>query len=98
MAAWTEVLDRIDETLRHSLEAAREPQQQPRSAGKEYHAALARLDARMQAWQSSLDEAEKNAARADEALAAEHAALLGCRERLGSSIEALTSWAEKRPQ
>jgi hypothetical protein len=97
MSAWMEVLDRIEQSLRQSLSVVVEPAPAPRREEPGPREALDRLDARMRQWQASLDEARRNAAGADEALAAEHASLLDCRERLGVAIEALARWCEAHP-
>ncbi len=95
MAAWTDVLDRIEQSLQQSLRLAEVPPPVPRRDGPQQLPALERVDARLRQWQATLEKAERSAAEADAALAAEHAALQGCRERLGLVIEALTKWCER---
>ncbi len=92
MTAWMDVLDRMEESLRQSLSLAKDFHEAPRQEAREPHDTLAPLDARLRQWQASLDNARRDAAAADEALAAEHAALLACRERLGNAIESLGRW------
>lgn len=97
MSAWMDVLDRIEQSLRQTLSLVEEPAPAPRREEPGPRQALDRLDARMRKWQASLDEARRHAAEADEALAAEHAALLDCRERLGGAMEVLARWCEAHP-
>lgn len=94
-AEWLDVLSTIEESLRQTLERTAEPPVVPAKSGETVN--LARLDERLRYWQSYLDRGEANAARAQDLLAAEEAAVAECRDGLARLRETLASWVSRAP-
>jgi hypothetical protein len=93
-AAWLEVLDQIEESLRRSLERVPEPPPPAKLGGP---VNLARLDERLRFWQAYLDRTEDNAARVEELLAAEEAPLAEYRAALAGLRETLDRLVTGQP-
>jgi hypothetical protein len=92
-AEWLDVLSTIEESLRQTLERTAEPPAAPVKPGGTVN--LARLDERLRYWQTYLDRGEANAARAQELLAAEEAAIVECRDGLARLRERLENWVKR---
>ena len=93
LVEWMDVLDHIDRSLGDSL--ARTPEPAPISgASAPAPSPLARLDERLAAWQSSLEQVEKQATTSTERLNAEHAALSEWLDKLGGMRDGFTRWLD----
>jgi hypothetical protein len=96
LVAWMDVLDQIDQSLGHSL--ARTPEPSPITDPTEpAQNPLGRLDERLAAWQSSLEQVEKQATTSTARLDAEHAALSEWLDQLGRVREGFTRWLDAYP-
>jgi hypothetical protein len=93
--AWMDVLDQIDQSLRQSLGRITDPAPPAEKLGEPV--SLGRLDERLEYWQAYLDRAEENAAKAEELLAAEQAAVAECRDGLAQLRETLADWVTRAP-
>ena len=93
LLAWMDVLDHIDQSLGLSL--ARTPEPAPAAdiaePAKDH---LVRLDERLAAWQSSLEQVEIQAAASTERMNAEHAALGEWLGKLGQVREGFSRWID----
>lgn len=95
--AWLEVLDQIDESLVYSL--AHHPELSPTPETPEpARNPLARLDARLAAWQSSLAQVEKQAVASSERLTAEQEALTQWLDKLGQVRDGVARWLDAVPK
>jgi hypothetical protein len=97
LAAWMDVLDHIDTSLGDSL--ARTPEPVPTGGpAAPTPSPLARLDERLAAWKSSLEQVEKQATTSTERLNAEHAALSEWLDKLGRVRDGFTRWLDAHPR
>ena len=93
LAAWMDVLDHIDTSLGDSL--ARTPEPAPTGGpAAPTSSPLARLDERLAAWKSSLEQVEKQATTSTERLNAEHAALSEWLVKLDGVRDGFTRWLD----
>lgn len=95
MTAWTEVLNHIEHSLQQSLALVRSPARTPTGATVQEPAALRRLEGRLQQWEATLQESDRQAAGADVLLTGEQAALVSCREQLGRLRDWVANWNGK---
>jgi hypothetical protein len=93
VAGWTDVFERMQDTLAETLAATPEPEapaDEPRPA---IPSALAQLDGQLARLQASLDKAERKAAETDAWLRAEAEALQRWLDALQVNQRRLAEWA-----
>ena len=97
LVAWMDVLDHIDQSLGHSL--AKTPEPVPAAdVAEPAGSPLARLDERLEAWQSSLEKVERQATTSNERMNAEHAALAEWLEKLTQVRDRFSRWVDACPR
>ena len=96
LVAWMDVLDHIDRSLGQSL--AKTPELAPTADLAETAGSpLARLDERLDAWQSSLEKVEREATTSKERMNAEYAALAEWLEKLTQVRDRFSRWVDVCP-
>jgi hypothetical protein len=95
LPVWLDVLDRIEQSVRHSLVLAGEPAEPDVQGASAGAAALQALDDRLTRWQACLDQAAADTEEAAALAATEGSALAAVIQEMRESREKLAKWMER---